>query len=152
MTDAAEKSASPLEAIESRRAKRREDTEKARLVQYEIDMVALDKLEDEHGENLVKALHVSEFIKGQPTFVVVKSPSGTSFHKRFCDRIRAAKGSKNEPRLSAEAQDELAKACIVYPIEGALASMVEAFPGILNNAAAVAVEFVGVKAEEEKKG
>lgn len=139
-----------LEAIEARRAARKAATAEARAAQYVIDMAALDKLEEEHGETNVKALHVKGYIKGLPTFVVVKSPGGTSYHKRFCDQVRAANGNK---QAEGAAQDMLARASIVYPAEAeAQAAMVAAFPNMLNDVAGAAVEFVALRSEEEKKG
>lgn len=139
-----------LEETEKRRAARREATEQLKAEQYEKDMAALDQLEEEHGETCVKALHVGSFVHGLPTFVVVKSPGGTSYHKRFVDNVRKANGNK---QLEGAAQDMLARASIVYPADAeTLAAMLTAFPNMYNDVAAAAVDFVKLRAEDEKKG
>lgn len=139
-----------LEAIEARRAARRAASADARAAQFVIDMRALDALEEECGEASVKALHVKSYVKGLPTMVIVKSPGGTSYYKRFTDQVRAAKGNK---QAEGAAQDMLARAVIAYPAdEKVIAAMLDAFPNMLNDAASAAVEFVRVEGEDEKKG
>lgn len=139
-----------LEIIEERREARRKATGKERDAQYLLDMKALDALEEEHGEQNVKPLHVQAYMTGLPTFIVVKSPGGTSFHTRFVAEVRKANGNK---QMEGMAQDRLGRSSIVYPVESAAVdAMLLAFPNMLNDAAAAAMEFVKVRAEEEKKG
>ncbi len=138
------------EIIEERRAKRREATADARKVQYVVDLKALDALEEKHGEGQIKALHVPTFVVGLPTMVIVKSPAGTSFYKRFCDHVREAKGHQGAIAAAAEV---LARACLVYPEDaGVQKAMIEAFPNMLNDAANAATAFVQLVTEAEKKG
>lgn len=139
-----------LAAIEARRAARREAAAAAREAQFVKDMEALDALEEQHGPNQVKALHAKSYVAGLPTFIVVKSPGGTSYYKRFADQVRAAKNHKG---AEAAAQDMLARSSIVYPAdEETLGRMLDAFPNMLNDAALAAIEFVRLEAEDEKKG
>ncbi len=138
-----------LEAIEARRTERKKATETAKAAQYVLDMTALDKLEEEHGETNVKALHVNAYAKGLPTFVVVKSSGGTGFYKRFTDQVRKAKGNKD---LEAAAQDQLARASIAYPEPEVVSRMFEAFPNMFNDVAQAAVDFVKLEDQQEKKG
>jgi hypothetical protein len=138
-----------LEAIEARRAARRQATEDAKALQYVVDMKALDALEEKHGEGAVKPLHVPHFAPGLPTMVIVKSPAGSPSYKRFCDLVREAKGHQGAIAAAAE---QLARACIVYPEAAVLVAMVEAFPNTLADAANVAAGFVQLKTEAEKKG
>lgn len=144
------KEKSPLDLIEERREARRAAKSKGRDAQFLLDMTELDKLEEEHGPDNVKALHAASFVEGLPTFIVVKSPGGTSYHKRFVDSVRKANGHK---QLEAAAQDQLARASIVYPTDAAvMGAMLEAFPNMLNDASGAAVEFVKLRADDEKKG
>jgi hypothetical protein len=139
-----------LEEIEKRRAARRARSVDARAAQHLKDMAALDALEEEHGESRVKALHVKHFVSGLPTFLVVKSPGGTGYYKRFADQIRAAKGNKS---AESAAQDMLAESSIVYPTDKDVrAAMLAEFPNMLNDAALAAIHFVTLEAEDEKKG
>lgn len=138
-----------LDAIEARRAARRDAAAAAKDVQFVADMTALDALEEEHGVGQVKALHVPVFVAGLPTMAIVKSPAGTSFYKRFADQVRAAKGN---PQMITAAGEVLARACIVYPDAATQALMVDAFPNMLNDAANAAAGFVQMQTEAEKKG
>ena len=135
--------------IEEKRAKRKADAEAARAEQYEKDLEALDKLEEEHGDNRVAALEVRGYVKGLPTLVVVKSPG--KFYKRYTDKVRKAAG-KNATAVG-EAQDELGEACIVYPSEPDVRkAMFAEFTGTLVSAAMRAIEFAELEADNEKKG
>jgi hypothetical protein len=139
----------PLEIIEERRAARKAATADAKSVQHLADMTALDALEEKHGEGQLKTLHVPTFVPGLPTLVVVKSPAGTSYWKRFVDKVQDAKGHE---KMKQAAGEQLARACIVYPTDaGVLGSMVESFPNTLVDAANAAAGFVQLTAEAEKK-
>lgn len=135
--------------LAARRAARKAATANARAVQELEDLRALDALEEKHGESQLKTLHAPTFVAGLPTFVVVKSPAGTSQWKRFVDKVQEAKGHDG---MKQAAGDVLARACIVYPSEaGVLKAMVEAFPNTLTDAANAAAAFVQLTAEAEKK-
>ena len=137
-----------LEAIEARRAARREKTAAAKAVQYVLDMEQLDKLEEKHGDGAVKALHAPSHTAGLPTMVIVKSPAASAY-KRFQDLVREAKGHQGAIAAAAE---QLARACIVYPDAAQLAAMVEAYPNTMADAANAAAAFVQLQTEAEKKG
>lgn len=138
-----------LDAIEARRAARRAAAADAKAAQYATDLAELDALEEKHGVEQVKALHVPAFVAGLPTLVVVKSPAGTSEYKRFADCVRNAKG--NQQMITA-AGEVLARACLVYPDAATQKLMVEAFPNLLNDACNAAASFVQMQTEAEKKG
>lgn len=138
-----------IEAIEERRAARRAAADGARKAQYAIDLGELDSLEEKHGADHVKALHVPVFVDGLPTMAIVKSPAGTSFYKRFADQVRAAKG--NQQMINA-AGELLARSCLVYPAAEQLPAMLDAFPNLLNDACNAAASFVQMQSEAEKKG
>jgi hypothetical protein len=135
------------EIIEERRAARRAESAKAKAAQYAIDLKALDALEEKHGEGQVAALHVQVFVPGLPTMVIVKAPEGSAY-KRFCDQVVSAKGNVQMKQAAAHV---LARACIVYPDPALQASMLAAFPNMLNDAANSSAAFVQLQAEAEKK-
>ncbi len=139
-----------LKELEARRAARRAATEEARADQYEKDLEALDALEAEHGDTVLGVLEVSGYVPDLPTLVVVKSPGGTPFYKRYTDQVR--KAGKNTA-LIGHAQELLGESCIVYPADAETRkAMFEAFPGTAISAGIRAVKFVELEAEEEKKG
>lgn len=138
-----------LAAIEERRAKRREAMKAARRPQEVIDNKAIDNLEEEHGFDRLRVLRTPYFREGLPAAVVVKSPGGTSYWKRFQDQIRDAKGNK---QLEGAAQDMLARACIVYPADAeVLKAMCVEFPNLLNDSAGAAATLGKLDMEGEKK-
>lgn len=138
-----------LEELQERRAKRKEANAKARLEQEAIDREAIDALEEEHGADNVAALEVNGFVKGLPALVVVRSPGGTPFYKRYVDQVR--KANKNTA-LIGRAQELLGESCIVYPTdETVLKQMQDQFPGLHISAGIRAIKFVELEAEEEKK-
>lgn len=139
----------PADLAEERREARRAASAKAKAAQYALDVVALDKLEEQHGEGAIKVLHVPTFVPGLPTIVVVKSPAGSPAYKRFVDTVRAAKGHQD---AIAAASEQLARACIVYPEEGLRVQMVAAFPNMLTDASNAASGLVQLQTESEKKG
>lgn len=140
---------SEFELAEERRAKRRAASDTAKAAQYAIDVVALDKLEEQYGEGALKVLHVPTFAPGLPTMVVVKSPGGSPAYKRFVDSVREAKGHQ---AAIAAASEQLARACIVYPDDAVRALMLVAFPNLLIDASNAATSMVQLQTESEKKG
>jgi hypothetical protein len=138
-----------IEEIEARRAARKAELEAAQNAQLEKDLEAFEALEIEHGANNVARLVVKAFTPGLPTFVVVRSPGGTSFYKRYVDMVRRAQ--KNTQAIGA-AQDMLAESSIVYPSDEATRkAMFEQFPGVRVTAAVRALKFVELEEEDEKK-
>lgn len=138
-----------LADLREQRHRRRDAAAAERKPQVAKDEEALGKLEDEHGYDRLRVLRAPYYSAGLPTLVVVKSPGGTSYWKRFQDQIRNAKGNK---QLEGAAQDMLARACIVYPNEPEqLRAMCDAFPNLLNDAANAAASLGRLETEEEKK-
>lgn len=138
-----------IEELEARRAARKSATETAKLEQYAKDLEALDKLEEEHGESAFTVMHVPAFTPGLPTLIVIKSPAGTGYFKRFQDQVGAAKGHK--PAEMA-AQEMLARACLAYPSDPeTVKAMTSAYPNLLNAAAKAVVDLATVEAEDAKK-
>lgn len=140
-----------VEEIEARRAARKAGHAAAREEQYAIDLEALDALEVEHGDDSVARLDVERYVKGHPTFVVLRAPRHDEY-KRFCDLVARAsdKGSTDARR---DAQDMLAHSVWVYPKESdARKAMLKDFPGILLSIVLRAVKLVEAQATTEGKG
>lgn len=138
-----------LEAIEKRRAERRDETAKKRKAQLVVDMTALDELEEEHGFEGVARLNTDRFVDGLPTMVVVRAPKGVEY-KRFTQQVRNAQGKHTK---MGEAQDALAELVWLYPSDDELKKqMKEAFPGLLSSVAVAAVGLADLKEQEEGKG
>lgn len=113
MDEKEERTLSTVEEIEQRRADRREGIAKARAAQYAKDIVEIDRLEQEHGDDRVVVLEMKSFVAGLPTVVVVSSP-GEPQMNRFRTQVRKAKG--NQEAIGA-AQDMLAATCVAYPAD-----------------------------------
>jgi hypothetical protein len=133
-----------IEEIEAKRAARKEAIAKARDEQYEKDLVEVDRLEIEHGDDRVGVLKVPSFVSGLPTLVVVKTPDASKFN-RFRTRVR--KAAQNTEAIGA-AKDELASSCLAYPDEATYTRMKDAWPSIHDNVGLEAIRL----GEAEGKG
>jgi hypothetical protein len=122
--------------IEARRAERQSTTAKAREEQYAKDLVHVDELEIEHGDDRVAVLKTSSFVAGLPTVVVVKTPAPSEF-KRYRQMVRKAGLQKLE--AVGAARDMLAAECVAYPDKETYERMKEAWPSIHDNVGGEAV-------------
>lgn len=139
-----------VEEMEALLASRKADREKAKADQYAKDLEAYAALDEEHGGGVARVC-VSVFKQGQPTFAVLRMPSGVEY-KRYVDQVNRAAEKKNV-KATRDAAELLAKACWVYPKEKeAQESMLEEFPGLLTSMAIAASSLAEGKAEDEGKG
>jgi hypothetical protein len=139
-----------IEEIEARRAARKAELAKAQADQFAADLEALDALEVEHGDGAVARLDLERYVKGQPTFAVLKTPSGAQY-KRFCDMVSKAVEKNNQVARRA-AQDTLAESCWIYPANSdQRKAMLDEFPGLLVSIAVRATQLVEGRAAEEGK-
>lgn len=127
---------SKIAEIEARRAARKVATAKARAEQYALDLVEVDKLELEHGDDRVRVLTAPSFVTGLPTLAVVKTPDGPVFN-RFRQMVRKA-GQKTE--AIGAAKDLLAASCVAYPDADLYGRMKESWPSIHDNVGIAAIE------------
>jgi hypothetical protein len=138
-----------VEEIEKRRAERKEAIAKARAEQYEKDLVEVDKLEVEYGDDRVSVLETSSFVSGLPTVVVVKTPAEDYF-KRY--RHKARKARKQSGALDTEAMgaaaDELAECCVLYPDKDTYARMKTEWPSFHDNVTAEAIRLGEAKGKD----
>jgi hypothetical protein len=123
-----------VEEIEKRRADRKAAIAKARAAQYEKDLVEVDKLEVEHGDDRVSVLETPSFVAGLPTLVVLKTP-GEDYFKRYRGKVRRARKPNGQVDTVAigDAADELAECCIVYPDRETYQRMKAEWPSIHDN-------------------
>ncbi len=117
------------EEIEAKRAARKEAIAKARADQYAKDLVHIDELEVEHGDDRVGILKTPSFVEGLPTVVVVRTPAPSVF-KRYRQMVRRA-GTKYE--AIGEARDMMAAECVAYPDKDTYERMKESWPSIHDN-------------------
>jgi len=143
--------AARIKAVEERRAQRREAVDTEKQEQLATDLEALDALESEHGDGGVAQLELARYVKGLPTFIVIRTPKGIEY-KRFTDQVVKAsdKGGTKEKR---DAQDMLARTCWLYPADDAAQkAMLDEYPALLLSIALRATQLVEAKANEEGKG
>lgn len=136
-----------IEELNDKRAALRAEHEAAEQAQAEIDLAALLDAEQEHGFGSVTSLKVRAYRKGLPTMVVVKSPGGTPFYRKYLDETSNAKSEmKKRDALLA-----LGLACLAYPPKGELRDkMLEAFPGLTLSAGIAATKLAELEAESGK--
>jgi hypothetical protein len=141
---------SEVEEIEKRRAERKAGIAKAREEQYAKDIVEIDKLEIEYGDDRVAVLETSSFVKGLPTAVVVKTPEEDYF-KRYRHKARKARKPNGNVDTIAmgDAADELADCCVVYPADKeTYARMRTEWPSIHDNAIKEAIRLGEAKEKD----
>lgn len=136
-----------IEELNAKRAALRAEHESAEQAQAEIDLAALIDAEQEHGFGSVTSLKVRAYRKGLPTLVVVRSPGGTPFYRKYLDETSNAKSDmKKRDALLA-----LGVSCLVYPPKGDLRDkMLEAFPGLSLSAGIAATKLAELEVESEK--
>lgn len=115
--------------IEAKRAARKEAIASARAAQYAKDLVQIDAIEVEHGDDRVSVLKTPSFVEGLPTVVVVKTPARDVF-KRYRQMVRRA-GQKYE--AIGTARDMMAAECVAYPDKDTYERMQDSWPSIHDN-------------------
>lgn len=138
-----------LEEIEAARAARRAGIEARKAEQLVRDMEALDAAEIEHGDDMVKPVHLNTWSPGLPTFVVVRMPTGIEF-KRFQDMAKKQPNGKDGDAVKAS--NLLADVCVIYPSKEDYARVREACPGVHIVAGTTAADMSAARAEEAGKG
>lgn len=134
--------------LEAELEKLRASKAKAEETQYEADLEARLELEQEH--EAIAAVKVARFISGQPTQAYVRTPSSAEY-RRFRTLVHKAVGQKN-PSAQAEASEQLARSCWVYPkTDEGRNAMLAAFPGILTPLANAAAALAQGNAEDVGK-
>ena len=150
MSDEAPKEESTLEQIEKRRAERKRRTEAEALKQREIDLAAIDALEEEHGDTNITVLEVP-FAPGLPTLVAARTPTEAEI-KRYRHRLKRKKADAPPPDTQAAAE-ELAASCRVYPPDGEVyAELLSKRPGVHLQLGVAAANLALASAESEGKG
>jgi len=131
-------------AIEARRTERKAAIAKARAEQWAKDLVRVDALEQELGDDRVHVLKMPSFVAGLPTVVVVKTPSKPHF-ERFRQMVRKSKG---DSIAIGTAQEMLGETCVAYPEKEVYERMRAEWPAIHDNVGLEAIRL----GEAEGKG
>lgn len=149
MSDEEKKPPRTADEIQEERAKRRKDLEKAEEAQNATDLEALNTLEIEHGDGMVRAVKVPTFMRGLPRRVFFKAPT-TPQYQRYTDTYGRAT-TKQSPAGQRAALELLGKSCWLYPTnQEQREALVEAFPG-LEVSVGLAAAKLG-EAEQENEG
>lgn len=137
-----------IEALEQQREKGFEAEAREEKRQYVADLKARIEAEEEHGR--CTAVKLPRFVKGVPTFALVRAPSSAEY-KRYKSMAFNSADKKAESKIAAT--ETLARACWVYPKESAeQAAMLEVASGLLSSISLAAQRLAEGKAEEEGKG
>jgi len=136
----------PAEAVEKAREARKAARAKEQRKQYAIDLEALDRLEQEHGDGAVGCLSVDR--DGMPTLVIVKCPSAAQV-KRFRDMTKEVNGKSPDPEPAAI---QVGTACLLYPDKDTFARMCAALPSLHSQAGAKALSLAIAKEHDAGKG
>jgi hypothetical protein len=139
---------SDLEAIEARRAARKEALQQAHDAQRVKDLEAIDALEIEHGDSNIATLEVP-YTPDLPTMIAVRCPKPVEV-KRYRDRVKPKKDGS--PGDSLGGALELAAVCRVYPDADTYAALLEARPGVDAQLGLLAIQLSAGKAEAAGKG
>lgn len=138
--------------LEAARASAKAANEPARKAQLVQDLKARARLEEQHGE--CTAVKLSRYVKGIPTFALVRAPQSAEY-KRFQAQLLAADKQKGTQGAMARqgASDDFARACWVYPeTQEQKNAMVAVAAGLLANIATAAALLAQGEEEEEGKG
>lgn len=150
MTD---KTLSPLEAVEAKRAARKAAAEACREVQLASDLDAIDSIEAERGDSNVAVIRLP-YTRDLPAAVAVRVPSLAEM-KRYRDRVRPSKDGRNRDVQPDQVQpaEEIGATCRVYPTdETVFRALCEARPGLLVQMGVRALELGSGREESEGKG
>lgn len=138
--------------LEAARARRKEENEPARKAQLVKDLKARARLEEQFGD--LTAVKLSRFVKGVPTFALVRAPQAAEY-KSFQARLFAAEKQKGTQGAMNKtiATDDFARACWVYPeSQEEKNAMLGVASGLLANIAFAATTLAQGEEEEEGKG
>jgi hypothetical protein len=140
--------AETVEEIEARRAERKAETKRKFDAQKVKDLAELEKLEAEHGDELIDYIELERYADGFPVLVVVRMPKPGEF-KRYQQRCSSM---QKNPFVATEAANELGLVCALYPAREALQQLDELRNGVIAAAGVAAARMTGAKVREEGKG
>jgi hypothetical protein len=136
---------SQIAELEERRQARKDAIDAARVEQSVLDLMALDALEEEHGQGNV-AMIIVQYSPGLPTFAVARAANKAQLTKY---RARIKEG---QPKPDAtRAAEELGEQCRLYPTGELWEALATARPGILAQIGTQAISLVVGMSEEEAK-
>lgn len=141
---------SRLDDIKAKRAALLEQRRAAEEDQRATDYEAIYAIEDATGE-VLRVLEV-EHVSGLPCTIGVRAPSAHEV-KRYHDRLRlrVSRSGRPETADAIGAQEELGRACTVYPQGEVLDRLEEARPGLRVSAGMAAVALAQAREADEGK-
>lgn len=135
-----------IEEIRAERDARKAALAKSKASREETELRELNRLEVEHGDENVMAVHT---IGGM---VVISRPKPGPMARwremMWCEKVKPGERAAVKARAAAD----LAKTCVIYPESGAYAALVDQYPGVADAVGAAAVKFAGIIEEDEGKG
>lgn len=140
-----------IDEIQARRAARRQALVHApKKAQEARDLAAIDALEVELGLCLY-TLDANGYVDGVSVKMAFR-PATSVEYRRYVDLVTRA-NDKNRAVETRKAQDQLARACIVYPPQGEERDkFIDAFPGALVSIGIEVAKIAELAADEEGKG
>ncbi len=136
-----------LAALEAARAERKAKLANAEAEQRLADLLAIDRLEQEHGDSNVAVLE-SPFTAGLPVMLAVRVPNRAEL-KRYRDMLKPDKQGRSDAVAAAIL---IGKACLIYPAPDVFDAVLEARPGVDVQLGVAAVNLAAARASEEGKG
>lgn len=138
-----------IDEIQARREARKAARAKQHEEQFAVDLEALDKLEELHGDQALAQVKIDpgRWEPGLPTLVVVRVPE--SAFARFRTMIRKA---KNNGEAGGQASDMLGDVSVAYPDADTYRAMRAKYEGLHDKVAIAAVSLAEGKTAEEGKG
>lgn len=118
-----------IEEIEKRRAERQKAHAEAEAKQFEIDLAALDSLEEQHGAGAIGSVKTPRFVPGLTTRVFFRSPSEDEYARYTSQYGRAT--DKKSTTGQRDALALLGRTCWLYPADPEIRKgLGETFPGL----------------------
>jgi hypothetical protein len=115
----------------------------AKKEQAHRELMVLNDLELEHGDDNVMGVHT---VGG---LVVIARPRSAPMQRwreiMWSEKTKAG----DRAAVKARAAGDLAATCVLYPDKQAYSAMVEKYPGVADAVGAAAVKFAGIVEEEE---
>ncbi len=126
------------------RAKRKAGLKKEQVRRDKLDLVTLDDLEQEHGDDNVRPVFTSAGM------VVIRKPE-----RAWVDAFQESYLRDGKEKIKAEnrrkAAEKLARLCLIHPTPEVYAGWCDEYGGIPSNVGAEAAKFADVVLDEERE-
>lgn len=125
------------------RRKRKDEAARAKAKRRERDMLVLDDLEIEHGDDNVKPIYTT------PGMVVVRRPTGSEAQQFQEEILKDAKTPARKAQAIRMATEKLARRCRLHPESDVYDEWVEGYGGIPANVGNVCAQLADIVIEDE---